>query len=1105
MLPRFLNGACSAKRLKRLLRTRRHTVQQTVGCRDKYKSEATMKMQSGSLSGTNAAVWKLLRRTWLRVIVALFVAGFSASFVGAQGTASNDEEYGKKIHEYTTEPFFITTLVDHLPASSTVPSPDKILGHIVGAPGFLTYSKDIYRYYDELAKASPRVKVFRVGKSEEGRDFLLVAVSDEANIAQLDHLRDITAKLADPRKISDADAKQLVAMGKPFYWASGSIHSPETGSPEMLMELAYRLAVEDTPFIENIRKNAIFLITPVVEVDGHDRMVDSWNYKKTYPDKPQPDLVYWGHYVQHDNNRDGIAMGLKLSQMMMQEFFYWHPQVLHDLHEAEPYLYVSTGTGPYNAWLDPIVVSEWQKFAYNDVQGLTERGVVGVWTHGFYDGWAPNYMFYVANGHNSIGRFYETEGNSTPETKEVEVGPSATSRTWFRPNPPLPKVLWSLRDNTNLEESGVLLSLDYTAQHGQELLKDFYEKSKRSVAKATTEGPAAWAIVNDGRRPALAAQLANLLQRQGVEVQKLEEDFEVKDTVAAGKPADGKADAKAEEQDGDKSKKERSRKSKEEAVAEMPAETKGTKLPLGSYIIRMDQPYSRMADMLLDTQYYSTNDPRPYDDTGWTLGPLRNVKTVRITDPAILKVPMTLVDTNAKYDGGGVIPPHAEKGKAPAVKFYVINATGEPSLATLRYRLKDVKFFAAEDGFEAGGQKFVAGSFILPMEGNPADLDMRLNSAARELGVRVASAESVPDVARHEVGVPRIALMHNWTDTQNEGWFRLALEETGVPYSYISDITVRNTPNLREKYDVILFPPTFYGLEQILNGIPARKQADGSEAGGPIPWETSSVTPNFGIIDHAPDIRGGLGYDGVAHLKAFIEDGGLFIPIGPSSHLPIDLGITDTVSIRDTHQLQAQGMIARATVEDKASPITYGYDDSLGVYFSQGPVFSVSVGGRFGRFFGAEGGASRPSGRGSLTDPDIPQGRAWTPPEPPVHRSRAEQELYVNPDLRSYLSSFLPPPALYPRVVLRFADEKQLWISGMLAGASELADAPAIVDVPVGKGHVVLFATNPMWRQETQGEFMLLLNAALNFDHLDAGRKMPAPKAEKSSSTAAQE
>ena len=1026
-------------------------------------------------------------RLWFAGVALLL--GLAGTPVNAQSDSPNDEGYTKKIREYTTEPFFLTNLVDHLPASATVPSPEKILGHIIGAPDVLTYSKDIYRYYDELAKASPRVKVFRVGKSEEGRDFLLVAVSDEANIAQLDRLREITAKLADPRKITDAEAQQLISSGKPFYCATGSIHSPESGSPEMLMELAYRLAVEDTPLLQNVRKNVVFLITPIVEVDGHDRMVDWANYRKAYPDKPQPDLVYWGHYVQHDNNRDSIAMGLKLSQVMMKDFLDWHPQVLHDLHESIPYLYISTGTGPYNAWLDPIVVSEWQKMAYYEVEQLTERGVVGVWTHGFYDGWAPNHMFYVANGHNSIGRFYETFGNLYPETRERTLSSSQTSRAWYRPNPPLPKVKWSLRNNTNLQESGLILGLDYMAQHPQEFLSNFYLKSKRSVAKATTEGPAAWAILNDGRRPALAAQLANLLQRQGAEVHKLEQDFEVKEPVAPP-PKAAESESKTEEKPADKAKTEKpdkaADKSKDEATAKK-EETKTTKIPLGSYIIRMDQPYSRIADMLLDTQYYSTSDPRPYDDTGWTLGPLRNVKTLRITDAAILKAPMTLIDVPARNGDSGVVAPHAVKGKSPTVKCYIIQANAEPNLAALRYRLQTAKIFVAEEAFDAADKKFAAGSFLLPVDANSPDLETRLQQAARELGVEVVSAGQEPTVARHELAVPRVALLHTWTSTQNEGWFRLALEETGVPYTYISDTVVRTTPNLREKFDVILFPPTFSDLRELLAGFPKRTLPDGTDA-GPIPWQKSTVTPNWGGIDEAPDIRGGLGFEGVAHLKQFVEDGGLFIPVGSSTQLPVELGLTDSVTITQTHQLQARGSIFRANVEDAKSPIAYGYDESVGVYFNQAPVFKVSLSGDDG-FFGEGQAAARPSGRGSTTDPDIPQGRSWTPPEPPPHRSRAEQELYVDPQARVFFSSELPPMALYPRVVLRFADEKDLWISGMLAGGSELAGAPAIIDVPLGRGHVVLFANNPMWRQETQGNFMLLLNAVLNYDHLDAGRK----------------
>ena len=1017
----------------------------------------------------------------------------------APGTTSNDDGYTKQIREYTTEPFFTTNLVDHLPASSTIPSPEKILDHIIGAPDVLTYSKDIYRYYDELAKASPRVRVFRVGKSEEGRDFVLVAVSDESNVAQLDHLKEITAKLADPRKLTDTEAHQLISTGKPFYWASGSIHSPESGSPEMLMELAYRLAVEDTPMIQNIRKNIVFLITPIVEVDGHDRMVDWANYRKAYPNKPQPDLVYWGHYVQHDNNRDAIGMGLKLSQVMMKNFLDWHPQVLHDLHESIPYLYISTGTGPYNAWLDPIVESEWQKMAYNEIEQLTEKGVVGVWTHGFYDGWAPNYMFYVANGHNSIGRFYETFGNLYPQTQERTLKPSATSREWFRPNPPLPKVKWSLRDNINMQQSGLILGLDYMAQHPQDFLGNFYLKSKRSVAKATTEGPAAWAILNDGRRPALAAQFANLLQRQGAEVQKLDQDFEVKPAAAAHEQAKSevKADAKSDEKSttektaatNSKEAPAKNAATKADETSANNEEAKPVKIPAGSYIIRMDQPYSRMADMLLDTQYYSTSDPRPYDDTGWTLGPLRNVKTLRITDVAILKAPMKLVDGPARDNDGGLAAPHGAKGKTVAAKYYIVDANAEPNLAALRYRLKDMKILDAEDSFDEAGKKFAAGSFMIPVEDNSSDLESQLQSAAHDLAITIVGVADEPKVARHELKVPRIAVLHTWTSTQNEGWFRLALEETGVPYSYISDTVVRTTPNLRHKYDVILFPPTFSDLRELLAGFPKRILPDGTDA-GPIPWRKSDVTPNWGGIDESPDIRGGLGFEGVAHLKQFVEDGGLFIPVGSSTHLPIDLGLTDSVSITPTKSLQVRGSIVRANVEDAKSPIAYGYDDSLAVYFNQAPVFKVSLADS-GGYLGAGDETARPSGRGSTTDPDIPQGRIWAAPEPEAKRTPAEKELYVDPQLRVFYSSELPPPSLYPRVVLRFADEKNLWVSGMLAGASELAGTPAVIDVPLGRGHIVLFANNPMWRQETQGSFMLVLNAALNFDHLDAGRQMP--------------
>ncbi|MBO0722283.1 MAG: hypothetical protein J2P41_15765, partial [Blastocatellia bacterium] len=626
-----------------------------------------------------------------------------------EASQPNDKEYTESIIKNTTEKFFLTELVDHLPASDKVPTPAKILGYPIGTPNKLTYSKDIYRYFRELEKATPRVKTFTAPeKSEEGKEQLLVAVSDEENLAKLARYQEITSRLADPRHLDDAEARRIIGEGKVIYWASGSIHSPETGSPEMLMEMAYRLVVEETPFIQEIRKNSIILITPVLEVDGHDMQVDLYNYRKANEGKRVPSLVYWGKYVSHDNNRDGLGMALALSRNQMATFLAYHPTVLHDLHESVPFLYTSTGTGPYNAWLDPLVIDEWHILAYYEINEMTRRGVPGVWTHGYYDGWAPNYMFYVANGHNSIGRFYETFGNGGADTQDRVVAQQA-NRDWFRPNPPLSRVKWSMRNNINMQQSALLLAMNYVANNKDRFLENFYLKSKRSVAKARTEGPAAYVLPADDPRPNEAADLVNLLKLQGCEVQKAEKEFEVKEG----------------------------------------------KFPAGSYIVRMDQPYSRMADMLLDTQYYNVNDPRPYDDTGWTLGPLRNVKTVRIKDEKVLDVPMSLISGPAKVTG---------KVEGSGKAGYIINHNAESALVQLRYRLKDVKIMAAEDGFKAGGRSFNAGSFIIKAEGNPGDLAERLRKEATELGIKLVAVDALPEVAQHPLAAPRIALVHTWVN-----------------------------------------------------------------------------------------------------------------------------------------------------------------------------------------------------------------------------------------------------------------------------------------------------------------------------------------------------
>ena len=936
-----------------------------------------------------------------------------------------DAEYTAKIKEYTQDPRVITELVDHMPASATVPSPLKFFGRIPGTADELTYYKDIVRYMEALEKASPRVKLFRIGKSDEGRDMIMVFVADEATIKSLDKYKTITAELTDPRspKLTEARVKELIATGKPIYWATGNLHSGETGSAEMQMELAYRLAVEETPFIQNIRNNVIVALTPVVEVDGREKVVDNLYYfKKTGKRIP---LVYWGNYVAHDNNRDGIGVGLKLTQNILRAFLEWHPTVLHDLHESVPYLYTSTGAGPYNTSLDPLVIDEWWLLSKFEVSEMTKRGVPGVWTGGFYDGWVPNYLFFIANTRNSIGRFYETQSYG-PQNQEVTLGPTQTSREWYRPNPPLAKIKWGPRNNTNMQESALLFALQYVAKNRELFLENYYLKGKRAVERGKTDAPYAWVIPANQFHRGEAADLVNMLRRQGAEVQR-----------ATGAFAAGKLQVAA-----------------------------------GDYVVRMDQPYSTLVKTLLDTQFFAPGNPSPYDDTGWSVPLLWNVKVLKVEDKAILDQQndqkMTLLTSDVTLPG-------TINGSGSVL---IVEHNGDNTLVTFRFANKDVKMLAAEGEFEAAGRKFPAGSFIIPSADRA-----KLEPSLKELGLTAYAVASQPSVKAHDLEVPRIGYVHAWSRTQDEGWVRLTFDQFKVPYTYFGDIKLREG-NLRQKYDVIVFPHVGGTAQSQVNGLP--------KAGDPIPYKKSDLTPNLGVQDSADDIRGGMGLEGLANLAKFVQDGGTLIVEGSTSTIFPQYGITIGIAVEEPTSLFARGTVLKALFADRKSPIAYGYDsDAMAVYFSQAPV--LSVGGVPSEFRG-RGGPEIPGVGMNLTPNAVPErltaldrSEVRRPERPQVDEAAAFRQM-----ARQFGISV---DQALPRVIMRFPnDPNDLLLSGGLVGGQALSGRAVIVDAPVGKGHVVMFANRPYWRWETHGSFFLGFNAILNWNHLDAGKPEPEKK-----------
>ena len=966
-----------------------------------------------------------------------------------------DTAYTEKIHKYTTQPYFTSPLVDYLPASKTVPTPEAVLGDVSGAPGILPYAEDVYRYMRLLEKATPRVKVYSIGKTEEGREMIAVAVSSEENLKTLDENRARLAKLADPRtiKLDDAEADKLVAQAVPIYYITGTIHSPETGAPTALMELAYRLAVDESPYIKEIRDGTITLITPVVEVDGRDRMVDIYKWHLAHPKEFFPWLVYWGKYVAHDNNRDAMGVTLKLTENVLNTYVDWKAQVMHDLHESVPYLYDNTiGDEPYNAWIDPILADEWQIIGWNNVSAMTKFGMPGVFAHGDFDTWSPGYLMFVAAMHNGISRLYETFGNGGADTEERTLQPEEYARTWYRQNPPLPKVLWSQRDNNNYEETGLLTSLHFFNENKRMFLKNFYLKAKRSTMKPGAEGPAAYVLPADDPRPGLQAELLHVLQKQAVEISHAKSAFTV--TLPTKK---SKESGKGKE-----------KKEKEEKAEPAPPTTR--EFPAGSYIVRMDQPYSRIADALLDHQYWSPDDPQktPYDDTGWTFGELFHAQVTRVTDTKVLEVPMDRV--------AEVHAPGGVKGDGAV---FAINNSAEPALATLRYKLRDAAIEAAEEPFESAGKKFNRGSFLV-RNVSRADLDRTAN----DLGVQVTALGAAPSVKTHAVRAARVAFIHTWLSTQTEGWWRLALDKLNIPYDYMSTQAVAKIPDLNAKYDVILFPPVGFnaGVNPVVNGIP-------TAWGNPLPWKNTPETPNLvGKNDSTNDLRPGLGWDGVARLQEFVQKGGVLLTATDTSSLALSLGFADGISTQSASKMKIVGSVLGTRLVDDASPIAYGYDEKGAAYCDNGPIFSLSsIAGQRGRRRLGPDMHARPTGRGSPDDPDFTVGRvgAEAPEQPKWEAWEAPPVM----DEQKRNAFRVIPPANRPRVIFRYADSKDLLISGLVEGGDEIAQHPAVVDAPSGKGHVVLFSINPVYRGETWGTYSMVLNTILNFDNLNAGRK----------------
>lgn len=800
----------------------------------------------------------------------------------------------------------------------SVPSPGEVLGD-VEAPR----SAEIHGYLRRLAEASPRVYVETLGATEEGRELLLVAVSSEAHLADLDRLANISRALADPRATPPEEAELLAQGAKALVYLLGAVPPGEVETSRALAELAHRLATSEDPDLAEMREQAVLLITPVADPDGYDRTVD---WRRTHPgvDVSPP---WRGYYASPSSLTDDPALvlpGLEAAAEVVRRF---RPQQ------------VRTADG--------------------DVSSLL-RGLAGV----------------------------------------VRVG--------------------------------------------SELFRGAYARAETSLARGRTEPPFAWVYPPDPSDPVPRTELAELLVRYGVEVHRLQGELVLGDRL----------------------------------------------FPDGSLLVRSDQPARDLALALLEGRRPPDGGAgSPFVEDPRSLPVLLGARGTAVDDVAVLDVPVQGRDWPPPEEEGRrrrrrrEPPPEPPALLEPVLDVdrpegrvegfgggvFLLRDAGQRPLLTARALLADHQVDAADRPFEAGGREYPAGTLLAyaPREA--------VETAARETGLVFDAPLSVPDVPRHVVDLPRLGILHTWTDTASAGWLRLALDRARVAYQLVSPEDLRRG-DLRRRFDALLWPATDGGFRELVHGIDRDL--------GPLPYRRTDDAPSLGQPGASDDVTGGMGFVGLGELERFVREGGALAVFGNTARPFVDGGLLGDVG-RLRSALETGGAEVRAGVTRPGHPLGYGLAPRDAFFVTSGPVWETREGARDLAVlrFGDAGSAAaeemwerpaRPATRevAGVLEEDLP---LETPED---GDEGSEEELDVE------IVEEAPEPVTPETLPASWKQAGPVVLWGDRAAGGPMEGRPAVLDVPLGEGHLVIFAFDPFPRYLRRSDLRPVWNLLLHWNDL---------------------
>ena len=913
------------------------------------------------------------------------VAAVCVNIARAQAPDIPEPGSVEAISAATTDSHFVSPLVSYIPQAASVPSPEKFFGRIMGASGELVGTDKAYAYVRALAAATPRARVFTIGHSEEGREILMLAIADEAGIRDLDRLKSATAALADPRRTDQAAAEKLIATSRPLYYFNAALHSDETGSAEAVLELAYRLAVSEQPSIRRIREQLVVLINPMSNPDGRDKMVD-WFYR----------------YLKGKTDRSSLP------------------------RQSPPY---------------------WSKYTFVDINRDTHQQTHETTkaVHRMFHEWHPTV---VHDLHEGVPLMMTWNGTGPYNPNIDPITYTEFLQLSFREMEAMTAMGMPGVSTWNFGEAFAHLYLDSVAMNHNSIGRG-YETFGNGSAETELRAVSPTATSREWYRPMPAPAQVKWSARDNLNYQETGALIALDDAATHAKDMLRNFYKKSWDswQKGltqppyaflipqDQGDPERVAQMVgrlmgqhvEVAQAQNTLHLKHGNFPPGTFVIRLDQPYRNYAVDLLTAQHYPKDGEPPYDDVSWELPANYHLEAIPTEDASIRDARLTALKE----------PSHAAGHVSGSGSVYLLKDTGQESLLAARYRLANFEIRIAEAEFEQDGAKFPAGSWILA---DQTGLHDAIRSAASELGLDFVQVATSPSVSVHVAKTGRIGVWVPWADTDSIGWIRYSLDQRKVPYSYLRDEDIR-AGDLRSKIDVLLYGHVDLELAEQIEGLP--------KAWSPMPFKKTPQSPSFGTPAESDDITGGVGYEGLAQIQRFIDDGGLMITLGSGSMLALDGGLVRFVrrssggvprsaagggsasAAAALGTTRTPGAHVRVTFDRPDHPIAYGYPQRTWVFRQNFPLYNIP--------------------------------RRW---------------------LRmAYCTTCLDGPEDRSGIVMEWGDSeaKSFVVSGQAWGEENLIGRPAILDMPVGKGHVVSFNFNPMHRDMNRGDQRLLWNAILNW------------------------